>query len=452
MGLPPVPAPAALSGSSFLILGLGRSGQAAASALLAAGAAVHGYEERREMLETSAIAGLVRRGLRLTADPTQLNVDLAVVSPGWSDRHPLLRELKRRGAGIADELDLAARFVPGPVIAVTGTNGKSTTTALIAAMLSSSGCRVFCGGNIAPGKPLSAALNRKPYDWYVVEVSSFQLERSRWLAPHIALILNITADHLNRHGSMAEYARCKYRLLERQGREDSAILGWDDPRARAAARFGAARKYWFSAHRKVRGGYVNGGWFCFDGTPVAPLKLSRLPGSHNRLNVLAAISAACLAGARPAAIRRGLAGFAGLPHRLQQVRTLRGVTFVNNSMCTNPAAGARSLEAYPRAPIVIAGGQEKGLPTAVYVDAMVRRARRVVLIGESARAIGRALSRRGFDRFETAATLGDAVRAAARQARRGDVVLFSPGFASFDMFRDFQDRGRRFTREVRRLQ
>ncbi|MBM3314954.1 UDP-N-acetylmuramoyl-L-alanine--D-glutamate ligase, partial [candidate division WOR-3 bacterium] len=404
----------------------------------------------RERLAAGEVRGLARRGLRLADQPQRLSPDWAIVSPGWSDAHPVVRGLNRRGVPLADELDFASRYVRGPLVAVTGTNGKSTTTALVGTMLSGPGRRVFVGGNLAPGRPLSAALSRT-FDYYVVEASSFQLERARWLAPRVAVVLNITADHLDRHGSLARYAECKLRILDRQRETDFAVLGYDDPTVRAAATRGRAQKRFFSARRRVAGAYLSRGWLCFAGRQVAPAAGMRLRGRHNLLNALAATAVGRLLGVGPGPIRRTLASFAGLPHRFQPVRRLRGVEYINNSMCTNPAAAVRSLEALGRKVVLIAGGRGKGLPVDGYARAIRRRARRAILIGEARAELSRELGRLGFRRFEAADTLRAAVRQAAAAARPGDVVLFSPGFASFDMFRDFEDRGRSFVREIRRL-
>jgi UDP-N-acetylmuramoylalanine--D-glutamate ligase len=271
------------------------------------------------------------------------------------------------------------------------------------------------------------------------------------LRPRIGLLLNVTPDHLDRHGSLAEYIECKYRLFDRQDESDSAVLGYDDPLARRASSRGRGQKFYFSDVERVKGAYVSRGWLCFEGARVARADGTRLAGRHNRLNALAAMCAARLAGAGPNAIRRGLVGFGGLPHRLELVRVRRGVSFVNNSMCTNPAAAVRSLQAFDRRVVLIAGGRNKGLPLEPYADEIVRRASWAVLIGEVRDRLARELATRGFNRFETSPSLREAVGLAAGRARRGDTVLFSPGFASFDMFRDFRDRGRRFSNEARRL-
>ncbi|MBM3314201.1 UDP-N-acetylmuramoyl-L-alanine--D-glutamate ligase, partial [candidate division WOR-3 bacterium] len=404
----------------------------------------------------------------------------AVVSPGISSAHPRLQELARRSVPMLDELDLASRFLPGPLVAVTGTNGKSTTVALVALMLRAGGYRVFCGGNLAPGRPLSTALLMPRQDFYVAEVSSFQLERSRWLAPKVAVILNISSDHLNRHSDLRQYAECKFRILKRQKASDYAVLNRDDPLVYAARMRGRSRKVFFSLRHRRAEACVKDGYLWFEDQRVLSEGQVRLPGRHNTANCLAAIAAARLLGLGLAPIRRALREFAGLPHRLELVRRLHGVDYVNSSMTTNPAAGARTLAAVAqglrrsqqpktrtsrmgirshgtrdqrrgRRVVLIAGGREKGLPVQEYVRAIRRYAKAALLIGESRDRLAQELAAIGFSRYEVMPDLKAAVRAARERAEVGDTVLFAPGFASFDQFRDFAARGSAFREKVRNL-
>ena len=441
----------------MLVVGLGRSGTAAARFLLKAGAKVAGFDEETTTLASKPVAVLKSAGMKAIGGWRLAIGDwrLAVVSPGIGDSHPLVRALHRRAVPVVDELDLASTLVSGPVIAVTGTNGKSTTTALIGAMLQAAGSTVFCGGNLAPGRPFSAALLGRRKDYYVVEASSFQIERARWLKPKVAVILNIVPDHLNRHGTLRRYADCKLRILDRQDEGDHAVLNHDDPLVREAAGRGKAAKHFFSLKDVNADAYLSSGslWSC--GRKVLSASRLRLPGRHNIQNCLAAIAAVRLLGAGLPPIRRTLATFAGLPHRLELVRRLRGVEYINSSMTTNPSAGARSLEAVAEGRagrvIVIAGGREKALPTMEYARAMKKYAKRVLLVGESSARLARELTGLGFRRFETPPGLKEAVAAASTEAAAGDKVLFAPGFASFDQFRNFAVRGNAFRREVGNL-
>ncbi len=451
--------PKLLKGVKVLVVGMGRAGTSVARFLLRAGAKVTGTDEAVGVLASKPVLELKNMGLKITRRPESVAVDWAVVSPGVGSNRPLVQALHRRRIPIVDELDLASRFVSGPLIAITGTNGKSTTTALTARMLANSGKSVFCGGNLAPGQPLSAALLTGPRDYYVVETSSFQLERVRWLKPKIAVILNISADHLNRHVTVRRYADCKLRILDHQGSKDYAVLNRDDPLVYAARTRGEGEKHFFSMRRRHVDARLADGCLWADGSEVFPVHKLRLPGTHNIQNCLAAITTVRLLGLGLAPIRRALRTFRGLPHRLEHVRRLRGVDYVNSSMTTNPAAGARSLEAVAlgrRARgegrvVLIAGGREKALPTAEYVRAMRKHAKWVVLVGESSTRLARELDDSGFRRCEVLPDLKTALLAAQDKARDGDAVLFAPGFASFDQFRDFEARGEAFREEVNNL-
>lgn len=451
MKVPAPPKVGELRGMKFLVYGLARSGRTLARYLLAQGAQVWACDDSPAALASAVARRLVQSGMKIAARPERVSCDWAVVSPGIPDSSPVLEALRRRGVPVADELDLAAQLLDGDTIAVTGTNGKSTTTVLIARILEAAGNRVFCGGNLAPGKPLSAALGRPRKDWYVVEASSFQLERARWFKPRVGVLLNVTPDHLNRHGSLERYAECKFRMLDRQDSGDTAVLNRDDRVVRRAAQRGAGWKLWFSLESEVDGAWLRGRDLMFGDTRMATLRDLKLRGRHNLANALAAVAAAAAVGARAGAIRPALRGFAGLEHRLEPVRTLHGVEYINNSMCTNPEAGAKSLDAFERPVILIAGGRGKNLPVDPFIAAIERRARWVVLTGENRAELAARLDRAGFAGHESAERLGEAVRAAAGRARRGDTVLFAPGFASFDQFADFQARGRAFKREVAHL-
>jgi len=458
-----------LRGAKVLVVGMGRSGTSVARFLLKAGAKVIGSDENPAALESKPVSLLMKAGMTSTRRPESARVDWAVVSPGISNNHPLIRALRRRCVPIVDELDLASRLLAaspvgqragGPIVAITGTNGKSTTTALTAQMLENAGKQVFCGGNLAPGQPLSAALLAGPKDYYVVEVSSFQLERARWLKPKVAVILNITADHLNRHGTVRRYADCKLRILDRQDRSDYAVLNRDDPLVYAARTRGEAEKHFFSARRRSADAFLADGSLWAGGHKVLPVRQVKLPGAHNIQNCLAAIAAVRLLGVGLSPIRRTLKTFTGLPHRLEYVRRLHGVDYINSSMTTNPAAGAGSLEAVAtsggagrgsRGVVLIAGGREKALPTMEYVRAMRKYATWVLLVGESSIRLARELDAVGFNRFDVLPDLRAALAAARAKARAGDAVLFAPGFASFDQFKDFEARGEAFRREVSNL-
>lgn len=437
-----------LAGSRALVLGLGRAGEAAARMLLEHGARVAGWDDAGPRRSGAVARRLIRRGMMLPRDPARWRADYAVKSPGIPDGNEVVRELERRGVPVHDELDFASRFVPGMLVAVTGTNGKSTTTTLVGLALEKAGMRVFVGGNIAPGRPLSAGLLGPGRDCYVVEVSSFQLERARWLAPDVAVLLNISPDHLDRHRDIREYAECKYRLFDRQPASATAVLNADDPLVMKARRRGRAGRLFFSLRCRVDGAYRAGGAVRFRGETVMATSDIRLPGRHNVTNVLAMTCAARALGAPGRALRAATREFTGLPHRLERVPTRDGRLWVNSSMTTNPRAGVAALESFGRKVVLIAGGKAKGLPVGEFLAAVRRRAKWAVLIGENGPKLAESLRAAGFERCEVQDTLSGAVSAARRRARRDDIVLFAPAFASFDQFRDFQDRGERFRREV----
>lgn len=465
---------ARLENRRFLVLGLGRAGRAVSRFLLSAGARVFGYDDRTAALEAGPVRRLRAQGLEVWDESRmRLSPEAVIVSPGFPDGHPLFQRFEEEMVPLVDELDFASEFLPARFVAVTGTNGKSTTTALVAAMLQADKKRVFLGGNIAPGEPLSAALFLGERDFYCVEVSSFQLERATRFAPRVAVILNVSPDHLDRHRSFEDYLECKAKILDRQEDGDWAVLNYDDPLVRGLAGRGRAKKVFFSVRKRLDGGYLNGGWITFRGERVCPVRKLKLIGAHNVENALAATCAAKVLGCGTGAIVRTLESFSGLKYRLEVVRKVQGVVYVNNSMCTNPRAGVRSLEAVStgktsichrrrgaerRRVVLIAGGREKGGESSEwsrgsreYVRAMVRRAKWVILLGENSESLARQLADYGFERFEIARSMREAVRDARRIARAGDVVLFSPGFASFDMFRNFIQRGRAFENEVRKM-
>lgn len=435
-------------GQSFLVLGLGHAGKAVSQFLIKSGVAVYGCDDNESIWYEPIVRKLSESGLRKWQNQM---VDLVIVSPGVREEHPVVQFFRGRGVPVVDELDFASYFLPGTVIAVTGTNGKSTTTALIAAMLKSDKRRFFLGGNIAPGRPLSTALVMAPKEYYCVEVSSFQLERARYLAPKVAVMLNVSPDHIDRHRTLKRYVEAKSRIFDQQKEDDWAVLNYDDPIVRLMKKQGRSKKLFFSSLRTVNGTFLSRGWMWFKKERVLPVKAVKLPGRHNIENALAAMCVTRLLGISAKAIRSALMSFNGLEHRLESVKRVNGVLYVNNSMCTNPRAGVRSIEAFAKKVILIAGGKEKGTDGNEYLKAIKNHAKWVVLLGENSVRLASGLSRLGFRQFEVARTMGEAVRMAAVKARKGDIVLFSPGFASFDMFRDFQERGKVFKNEVRKL-
>jgi UDP-N-acetylmuramoylalanine--D-glutamate ligase len=425
-----------LRGQKILVIGMGRSGTAAARLLLRHGARVCAYDRDPRALESLAPEIERRSGPEL---PELSAFDRAVASPGV----PL-----PAGVEVIPEVDLAAPYLRAPLVGVTGSNGKSTTTVLIGRMLEASGLRTLVGGNL--GTPL-CALAEQPADWIVAELSSFQLERARRLQARVAVLLNLAPDHLDRHGSLAAYGAAKARLAELQDERGVLVASRDDDWARSVARGARARRFGFSQREALPcGASLREGRLVVlqrDRTWLE-LELGALsPAARTPLeNSLAAAAAACAAGAQPDAVAEVLARFEGLPHRAQLVHERAGVRFVDDSKATNPAAAIASLAAQPGPVVWIAGGRNKGLDLATLRDSAAR-ARAIVLYGEAAPALAQALARP----VEIHGALADAVRAAARLAAPGDTVLLAPACASFDQFRSFEERGLAFARAARAL-
>jgi UDP-N-acetylmuramoylalanine--D-glutamate ligase len=355
-----------------------------------------------------------------------------VVSPGVPWNHPRLTEARRRGVPVWPELELGWRNVkPAKTVAVTGTNGKTTTTALVAHLLRTAGKKVVVGGNI--GTPLSALAGRVRRSTHLVlEVSSYQLEGHQTFHPNVGLFLNLTPDHLARHGTMAGYARAKARLFALATPRDTAVLNAGDPWCRRVAKTVRARKAWFPSPRLER-----------------LAENIRLPGRHNRENAMAAAAAALALGISDRSIRMGMSTFKGVPHRIQIVATRGGVRFVNDSKSTNVDSTSVALKAFKEPLLLILGGQHKGAPYKPLAPLVRRNVREIFTIGEAAPLIRRDL--RNAARVTPCGTLDRAVRAAAGKAAPGDVVLLSPACASFDQFRNFEHRGEEFVRLVRGL-
>ncbi len=435
-----------LKNKQVLVLGLGRAGGSVAQFLLKTGAKVFGYDQNPKVFRGIQARKIIRNKNFVILDTldSRFTFDLVIVSPGIPDTAPIVEQVRCWGYELLDEAEFTSRFIKNPIIAITGTNGKSTTAALLARILTEDGNTVFYGGNLAPGKPFSQALLEPKKDFYVVEVSSFQIERFKTFSPKIAVLLNISPDHLDRHPDFETYARIKIGLFKNQTKKEYAIVNIDDQTISQHLDSIPGRIVPFSIKKKVDGGYLKWKKIYYHKQPVCPQKVLRLPGVHNLANALAAATAAKILKIRNASITRALSSFPGLPHRLELVAEINGVRFINNSMCTNPAAGVASLRAFARPVILIAGGREKNLPIDDYVKAITEQAKWTLLIGENRERLAELLSLRGYTNWEMAKTLEVAVEKAKLRAQPGDTVLFSPGFASFGDFKDFQERGQAF--------
>jgi UDP-N-acetylmuramoylalanine--D-glutamate ligase len=354
---------------------------------------------------------------------------------------------------VLGEVELAFRTMTAEFIAITGTNGKTTTTALTGALVAESGRPVLVGGNI--GRPLAAeALGFAPDGWVVAEVSSFQLETTDAFRPRVAAVLNVTPDHLDRHGTLAAYTDAKARIFRRQGPGDWAVLNADDPGATGLASQVGARLLWFSRRAPVaEGAWVRDGWVTLrlggEDRPICPVGEIRLRGAHNLENVLAATACAGAIGVAPERLRDAIGAFRAVAHRIEWVRDRGGVAYYNDSKGTNVDATLKALAAFDEPIVLIAGGRDKGQRFDALAEAARGRVKAAILIGEGRATMGPALG--AVTRVENAGDMRDAVRRAAAAAAPGDVVLLSPACASFDMFRDYEHRGAVFTEEVRAL-
>lgn len=476
------PSPTALGAGRpwrrVLVYGMGVSGLAASRLLLARGVTVYGADARpAEELDLAAFeesGWLDVPGLEVLPEDAALpgDVDAVVVSPGVPPDKPLLTAARERGLPVISEVELAFPLLDGPVVGITGSNGKSTTTAMTGAILEAAGRRAVVCGNIGdavsahvpdpgPDPEQGPAAEDGDAPVYVVELSSYQLEDVESLRPRAAALLNLSPDHLERYGDMDAYAAAKANIFRNQGDGDVAVLNADDPRSREMA--SAGRRRFFSRTREVADGCHLRGDDVVEVDPVAgagidgaaggQLLFQRsdlpLPGAHNLENAMAAALLARALGADAEAVRRGLGGVTGLPHRLQRVLEADGVEWYDDSKATNFAAVAKSLEDMPEGAVhLILGGKGKGDDPAEVVELARRKVKRIYLVGAAADDFARA-----FDGVAPITRCGDlehAVPAAAEAAEAGDVVLLSPACASFDQFDDFAHRGRVYQELVRR--
>ncbi len=442
-------------GKRVAVVGLGRSGVAAAKLLVAQGAAVVASDLKQR--EELALSDLEERGVHLELGDNPLSLldcDLVVVSPGVPPWAPILKEAARRGAEVVGEVELASWFLKGEIVGVTGTNGKTTTVALLRDILKAGGKKVLIGGNIHPGVPLSDLVDSCTEDHIVLcEVSTFQLERTKTYRPKIGILLNVSPDHLDRHRSFDHYLSLKGKLFSNQRRNDFAVLNRDDPCVLRIARSIPSRPIFFSR----RGVLEEGAWlrdgdiFSSDYGFVCREEELRLRGGYWLEDVLASVAASALLGVGGEVAGEAIRGFGGVVHRMEDVDVLREVRFVNNSMCTNLACFTCSLDSFDEPVILICGGKEKGRGSEEIAMRIESSVKATVVIGESGEKLEKLLQARGYTAVEKAASMSEAVATAFRRSAPGDVILLSPGFASLDMFRDFAHRGDEFKNAVRRL-
>ncbi len=446
-----------LNNKRVLVVGLGKSGVASALFLKARGARVTVSDSKSEEQFGDEIPTLLDHGVAVETgghgDRTFQGQDLIVVSPGVPvDAAPLV-QARALGEMVIGEIELAARFFPGPIVAITGSNGKTTTTTLAGEIVAAGGHPTVVGGNI--GTPaISLVENATSQTIAVLEVSSFQLETIQTFRPKIAVVLNVTPDHLDRHRTFSAYADAKARIFENQQADDFAILNADDPTCESFANRTRAQVFRFSRMKELDlGAYTRDGRILFrDANGQREIMLvSEIPlkGAHNVENVLAAVCVGSLMRCSSEIISRTIRNFKAVEHRLEYVATIRGVEYYNDSKATNVDATIKAIESFPANIHLILGGKDKGSDYSVLDDLLRQRVKQVYTIGAAAAKIESQIQ--GAAKIVRAETLESAVKRAAIEAQMGDVVLLAPACASFDQFKNYEQRGRVFKEVVKEL-
>jgi UDP-N-acetylmuramoylalanine--D-glutamate ligase len=446
-----------LKNKKVLVVGIGRSGVASTFFLQERGARVTVSDSKTETQLQCEIAALLDRGISIETgrhgERTFRDQDLIVVSPGVPSDQPQLQQARSLGIPVIGEVELAFRFLQGKVIAITGSNGKTTTTTLIGEIMAKSGKKTLVGGNI--GTPVISLVEKStPESYVVLETSSFQLETIRQFRPWISVVLNITPDHLDRHHTFQAYVDAKARMFENQTSGDFAVLNADDATCVNLKDRVKSPLYWFSRKQKVdTGAFLSGTQIVFrDGgreTPLMERGEIHLKGEHNLENVLAAVCVGMLAGCGPQQIRRAVSEFRGVEHRLEPVSTIHGISFFNDSKATNVDATIKALESFPGNVHIILGGKDKGSDYSVLNPLLRERVKRAYLIGAAADKIAAQIQ--GAVPLTYSGTLEHAVQQAFEAADEGDIVLLAPACASFDQFENYEQRGHVFKELVHSL-
>ncbi|MBV9130137.1 MAG: UDP-N-acetylmuramoyl-L-alanine--D-glutamate ligase [Verrucomicrobia bacterium] len=427
------------------VLGMGASGEAAARLLHSRGANVTVFDsgkpeaQRIRLLQDLGISTIVGEA----AERAKADYEMTILSPGIDPAVPLVENFRRQGATFIGELELAFRFCERPVIAITGTNGKTTTTQLIESILNGAGHRTVACGNI--GLPFAEAVQRQAeFDFFTVEVSSFQLETISSFRPDVAVWLNLSPDHLDRYPNLAEYRTAKLRIFENQRSIDYAITNYSDDLPGIVA-----TRVTFSAYSNSADFILDGDTICFRNEPLLRMAETHLSGIHNAENLMAALGAAQALKVPFEQAKCGLTKYRLPPHRCEKVGEIDGVSFINDSKATNLDALAKALESQPRPIVLIAGGKDKGFEFDALAGLVHAKVKYAVLIGEMADRIFRTWSE--VAPCSRAKTLQAAIDRARRHSLPGEVVLFSPGTSSFDMFQNYADRGNQFREIIQEL-
>ncbi len=440
-----------LEENKFLVVGLGITGVETSKFLRSKGAPVKATDSREEgelgpVVEKLAAGGMeVRCG---THAPEFFEwADTIVLSPGVRFNLPEIRDAQAAGKTVISEVELAWNFISKPVIGITGTNGKTTTTSLLSEMLIRSGMKIFTGGNI--GTPLiSVAEKDDEYDFLLLELSSFQLQGIRDFSPHVAVILNISPNHLDHHSSMEEYEAAKLGLFANQGEDDWAVFNADDPTVLKGSDSFRAKKISFGTGKEKTDVYCSEDGIVF-GELSFCLRNSALVGEHNKENIMAAVAVAGALGCQQDPVQKSINEFRPLPHRMEFVLTIRGVNVYNDSKSTTPFATLRAIESLSSPIVLVAGGKDKGVDYGCLKDAVASKVKALVLIGETAEKMRAQLG--NLAQTTCAGSLQEAAQSAFELSEAGDTLLFSPGCSSFDMFNSYEERGELFKEIVRNV-
>jgi len=439
-----------------LVVGLAQTGLATARFLKQKGSIVSATEIRPEGEMTEAARAMEELAIPVEwgghREETFLRQDLIVMSPGVDlATAPIQRALKK-GARMISEIELASHFIHAPMIAVTGTNGKTTTTLLIGEMLKEDGRRTGVGGNV--GEPLILfAEAETAWDVLVVEISSFQLEAIEEFRPRISVLLNVTEDHLDRYAKVQDYVNAKKRIFANQISEDTAVLNRDDPTVMMLSKHILPKKIFFSLNERLTEGAFSDGkqmtLRLYGAEEDYPLTQARLKGIHNVENMMAALTAARVFGCSRRAVEKVLGRFEGLEHRLEFVQEIEGVRYYNDSKGTNVGSVVKSLQSFSEPVVLIAGGKDKQGDLSPLKDLIRKRVKQLILVGEAKERMARELGM--LTETVMAPTLEEAVLMAHQVAQKGDVVLLSPACSSYDMFKDYKERGKIFKETVKRI-
>ena len=438
----------------FIVLGLSKSGRASVEFLLQKNATVYIYDDVMSERIEQTIAVLVEKGARRVKKeelPHMIEIcDCLVLSPGVPIDHPFAVAFKRNGKAVIGEAELAARYMRSPVIAVTGTNGKTTTVSMLAEVCAKGGYSAKPCGNI--GTPMVEFCEQSEEELIITEISSFQLETLNSLRPHVAVILNVTEDHLNRHYTMDNYIFLKAKLLKNLTETEYAVLNYDDPIVRGFATKTKARVLYFSTRERVAGAYYEDGLLCFGKEKILPAAELPVGGLHNIQNSLAVIAVAKLMGVENKDIVAALTDFKGIKHRIEFIAEIDGISFVDDSKGTNVDATLKAVEAMKTETVLLLGGKNKGYDYGRLFSALIKsNVVHAVLYGENRYALLKSARESGFDKTTVCDSFAFAVRVAAIKAERGQTVLLSPASASFDEFTSYEERGEKFVEIVQSL-